>query len=166
MYSHTRAKKLILASSCLPVSLHVRVKQLIFQRTDFCDILYTETFYYNSVEKIQIALISDKNIRHFTCDFELLLGQTTLGASTANTGTGKRRLLRSGKTGRLSLCTCAHTFLCISFVQAVVKRQSCRPSNAATFSSPRSNHCPCAHCRIPRTTPVSSCSTSVRGQLE
>jgi hypothetical protein len=66
-------------------------------------IFYTEKFYYNSVEKIQIGLISDKNIRHFTCDFELLLGQTPLGASTANTGTGKGRLLLSGRTERLPL---------------------------------------------------------------
>lgn len=66
-------------------------------------IFYTEKFYYNSVEKIQIGLISDKNIRRFTCDFELLLGQTPLGASTANTGTGKGSLLRSGRTERLSL---------------------------------------------------------------
>jgi len=35
-------KKLILALSCMPVSLHVRVKQLVSQRTDFCDILYWE----------------------------------------------------------------------------------------------------------------------------
>ena len=31
-------------------------------------IFYTEKFYYSSVEKFEIGLMSEKNIRHFTCD--------------------------------------------------------------------------------------------------
>jgi hypothetical protein len=45
--------------------LPVNVKQLVSQWADFV-ILYSEKFYNNSVEKIQIALMSDKNIRYFS----------------------------------------------------------------------------------------------------
>ena len=47
-------------------------------------IFYTDKFYYNSVEKIQIGLVSDKNIKHFTCELVLLLGETLSGKNTAN----------------------------------------------------------------------------------
>ena len=87
-------------------------------------IFYTEKFYYNSVEKIQIGLISGKNIRHITCDFELLLGQTPFGARTANIGTSKGRLLRRERTERLSLVHLRSYiflyFICTSGRQATV----------------------------------------------
>jgi hypothetical protein len=60
-------------SSCLPVSLPVRVKKLISQCTEFCDILYREML-LNSVKKIHIGLTSDKNIRRYTCGLLQLLG--------------------------------------------------------------------------------------------
>jgi hypothetical protein len=58
-------KKLPLASSCLPVSLHACVKHQASQWADFV-MFYTGKFHYNSVEKTEIRLISDKNIRQFT----------------------------------------------------------------------------------------------------
>ena len=47
----------------MPVSLPVHVKQLVSQWVNFA-IFYVEKFYHTSVEKIQIGLILDKNIKH------------------------------------------------------------------------------------------------------
>jgi len=52
-------EKLLLASSYLPVSLRVRMKQLVSQWTELA------ILYINSVQKIQIWLITDKKIRYF-----------------------------------------------------------------------------------------------------
>ena len=59
------------------------MKRLVSQWRDFCEISIEE-FYCNSVEKIQIDLISDKNISHFTCDLVLLAEETPLGKNVVN----------------------------------------------------------------------------------
>jgi hypothetical protein len=47
-------------------------------------VLYSEKFYYYSVEKIRIGLISDKNIRFYTCGLLQSLGETLLGKTAAS----------------------------------------------------------------------------------
>ena len=93
-------------------------------------IFYTEKLYYSSVEKIQIGLISDKNIRNFTCDLVLLLGETPLGKHIASifgqnrTTTCKGSLLRRMRTEPLSLVRsrpCIFPcFICASSRQATI----------------------------------------------
>ena len=101
-----------------------------FHRGQTFLIFYIENFHYNSVEKIQTGLISDKNIRHFTCPLVLLLGETPLGKNTENifenrTITSKGLLLRRARMKRLSPVSARpHISLCFVF-----RRQSCRPWN-------------------------------------
>ena len=45
---------------------------------------YTEILYYSSVQNIQIVLISQKNIKHFTCELVLLLEATSISKYIAN----------------------------------------------------------------------------------
>ena len=71
-----------MVSSCLSVSLTVRVKQLVCQWTDFCDVLYWGILLHLCRENSD-RLVSDKNIRHFRCDLVLLLRETPLHTNTA-----------------------------------------------------------------------------------
>ena len=118
-------------------------------------IFYTEKLYCNSLEKIQIGFISDKNISRYTCVLLQFLGETLLGKITASlfahdgTITNEGILLYWVRMERLLAESGAHIFFFffVSFVQTVVKRQSWRHSMkyAATFSSPRLNSRACAH---------------------
>jgi hypothetical protein len=53
-------EKWLLASSCACVCPSVRMQQFGFRWTDFCEISYLIIF-RNSVEKIHVSFISDKN---------------------------------------------------------------------------------------------------------
>ena len=101
--------------------------------------------YYNSVENIQIVLISDINIRHFTCDLILLVGETSLGTNVAKTfapdALSRCRLLiahseKGANVARefapicffvIHLCTQSSSDICVSLEM----------EHVATFSSPR-----------------------------
>ena len=62
---HSQSRKKATISFVVSVILRACLKQHASQPTDFCDV-YAGKFYYNSVEKIEIGLILDKNIRQFT----------------------------------------------------------------------------------------------------
>ena len=59
--------------------------------------------YYNSVENIQIVLISGKNIRHFMCALLLLLGETPLGINVAKIFASDRTVTSKGRL-RIAQC--------------------------------------------------------------
>ena len=85
----------------------------------------TEKLYYVSVKKNYKL---DKNIRHFTCDLVLLLGQTPFGRNIANMCSRPHYQKRRAFTAYgQNAATVASVFLCTPFVPAVVKRLSCRP---------------------------------------
>ena len=77
-------------------------------------------------------LILDKNIKHFTCDILLLLGETALGKNTARispqdlTFACTGLLLDRVRMESLLPTHASHIFLCVSFVQTVAKWQPCR----------------------------------------
>jgi hypothetical protein len=112
----------------------VRLKKNSIPSVQNFVIFFTEKFYYNFVEKIQIVLISDNNIMPYTCGLLLLLGETPLSKITTSifahdgTITSEGLLLYWVRMERLLPVNGARIF-CASFVQAVVKRQSCRRSN-------------------------------------
>jgi hypothetical protein len=66
-------------SLCYCVCLRQTTRFPVHKRVWF----YTEEFHYNYLEKIQIGLMSVKNIRRFTCDLVQLLGKTPLGENIA-----------------------------------------------------------------------------------
>jgi ferredoxin len=110
-----------------------------FPRELILVIFYTEKLYYNSVEEVQIGLISDKNIRHYSAIFycywekHLLLGETPLGKHIASifaqnrTITCKGSLLRRVRKEPLSLVRLRP---CISLCSI------CASSRQATIVSP------------------------------
>jgi hypothetical protein len=61
-------------------------------------IFHTEKRYYSCVVKIQIWLISDENMRHFTCDLVLLLGETPLGKHIASIFAQNRTITYKGSS--------------------------------------------------------------------
>ena len=68
--SRKKATISLIMSACpyaLPRETHFPVDRHLW-------LYYTEKFYYNSVQKNEIWLLSDKNITHFTCDLLLLIG--------------------------------------------------------------------------------------------
>jgi len=116
-------------------------------------IFYTEEFYWNSIEEIQIGFISDKTIRHYTCGLLQLLGETPLGKITASlfahdgTITNEGFFFVFGENGAIVARERRSYF----FVFRLYKQSSSdnrvaiQMEHAATFSSPWLNIRACPH---------------------
>jgi hypothetical protein len=147
------ARKLPLALSCLPVGFHVRVKQPVSQLKDFCDILNWEILLQLCRENSNLK--SEKKLRHCMCDLVLFLWKTPLGKNIAEIFAqtalpqGKGLNCIGWEWSDFRPCAHARLFLCVSFLQTVVKRQTRRLWNKTCcdffLSPPLLNSRPYAH---------------------